>query len=145
MGFVSKTELRVRYAETDKMGIVHHSRYYPWFEIARSDFIRESGISYAKMEEDGILLPLTETGAKYFAGLCYDEEVEIFCRLTQLRPARCTFSYEVYRKRDQKLTTTGITRHGFVGADFRPINLQKKFPQLWKLLQDLLDTEETQA
>ena len=141
MGFVSKTELRVRYAETDRMGIVHHSRYYPWFEIARGDFIRQSGVSYAKMEEDGILLPLTETGAKYIEGLCYDEEAEIFCRLTELSPARCTFRYAVYRKCDGKLTTEGITRHGFVDANFRPLNLKKKFPELWDLLSSLLTIE----
>ena len=78
MRFVSKTELRVRYAETDRMGLVHHSRYYPWFEIARGDFIKQSGMSYRAMEEAGVLLPLTETGAKYLDGLKYDEEAVIF-------------------------------------------------------------------
>ena len=64
MAYISKSYLTVRYAETDMMGIVHHSRYYPWFEVARTDFIKSTGISYSEMEQQGILLPLTETGAK---------------------------------------------------------------------------------
>ena len=66
MAFVSETHLTVRYAETDMMGIVHHSRYYPWFEVARTDFIKKIGMSYTEMEKMGIMLPLTETAAKYY-------------------------------------------------------------------------------
>ena len=68
MAFVSETHLTVRYAETDMMGIVHHSRYYPWFEVARTDFIKKIGMSYTEMEKMGIMLPLTETAAKYYYG-----------------------------------------------------------------------------
>ena len=71
MAYKSKTYLTVRYAETDMMGIVHHSRYYPWFEQARTDFIKETGMSYSQMEKMGILLPLVETGARYLNGLTY--------------------------------------------------------------------------
>jgi len=59
---MTETFLTVRYSETDRMGIVHHSRYYPWFEIARSDFIKQIGIKYSELEEKGILMPLVETG-----------------------------------------------------------------------------------
>ncbi len=137
MEFVSKTELRVRYAETDRMGIVHHSRYYPWFEIARGDFIKAGGMSYQEIESKGVLLPLTETGAKYLEGLTYDEEAVILCRLAELSVARCMFTYAVYRKRDNKLMTTGMTRHGFVDQDFRPINLKKKHPEIWAVIAGL--------
>lgn len=137
MEFVSKTELRVRYAETDRMGIVHHSRYYPWFEIARGDFIRQSGVSYQEMEAAGILLPLTETGAKYIEGLKYDEEAVIDCRLAELSVARCTFTYAVYRKSDYKLMVTGVTKHGFVDGNFRPMNLKKKHPDIWNIISEL--------
>ena len=75
MAFVSETHLTVRYAETDMMGIVHHSRYYPWFEVARTDFIKKIGMSYTEMEKMGIMLPLTETAAKYYYGLKYEDEV----------------------------------------------------------------------
>ena len=69
MSYKSETFLTVRYAETDMMGIVHHSRYYPWFEQARTDFIKKSGITYTQMEQAGVLLPLAETHCKYIAGL----------------------------------------------------------------------------
>lgn len=138
---MSETPITVRYAETDKMGIVHHSRYYPWFEIARNDFIKQSGMGYSEMEAAGVLLPLTETGAKYFEGLRYDEEAIVLCRMSELGIVRCTFEYEVYRKRDQKLMVTGITRHAFVDEQFRPINLKKKHPQIWEKITKLGEWE----
>ena len=64
MAYISQTRLTVRYAETDMMGVFHHSRYYPWFEQARTDFIKETGLTYSDMERMGILLPLIETGCK---------------------------------------------------------------------------------
>lgn len=97
MAFVSETHLTVRYAETDMMGIVHHSRYYPWFEVARTDFIKKIGMSYTEMEKMGIMLPLTETAAKYYYGLKYEDEVLVTCKMTRLTVARCEFTYEVYK------------------------------------------------
>lgn len=136
----TKTILEVRYAETDMMGIMHHSRYYPWFEVARTEFIKQVGISYSQMEKMGIMLPLTETGAKYIEGLRYEQKAEISCSLTELSPARCTFCYSVKRLSDGKITTTGITRHGFVSSeDFKPINLKKKFPELYSKLENIVE------
>ena len=137
MSYTSKTYLTVRYAETDMMGIVHHSRYYPWFEVARTDFIKKSGISYTEMEKMGVMLPLTETGAKYLYGLKYEDEVMITCRLMKLSVARCEFNYEVYKLPEMKLMSTGKTCHGFVGSDFTPINLKKTHPDLWEKLLNL--------
>ncbi len=141
MNNITKTYLTVRYAETDRMGIVHHSRYYPWFEVARTDFIKEYGGSYSEMEEAGILMPLTETHAKYFAGLTYEEEAMVTCRLTELGAATCKFEYEVYRVKDNKLMTTGYTKHGFVDGNFKPINLKKKAHDMWALLDSILYKE----
>lgn len=145
MSYIHETHLTVRYAETDMMGIVHHSRYYPWFEVARTEFIKKSGISYSEMERMGILLPLTETGAHYYYGLHYEDEVLIKCSLTKLTVARCEFSYEVYKKPEMKLMTTGKTGHGFVNAEFAPINLKKQHPQIWNRLKDLMTTEEKRS
>ena len=132
-------ELEVRYAETDQMGIMHHSRYYPWFELARSEFIRQIGISYSEMEKLGVLLPLTETGAKYFEGLRYEERAQVECTLCELSVARCGFSYTIRRVSDGKITTTGITRHGFVDKNFAAINLKKKFRDLYAKLESLAE------
>lgn len=141
MSFVSETRLTVRYAETDMMGIVHHSRYYPWFEVARTDFIKQSGISYSEMENMGILLPLTETAAKYFYGLKYEDEVLVTCRMTKLTVARCEFHYEVYKLPEMKLMTTGKTSHGFVNHEFTPINLKKLHPNIWNNMSKRLCKE----
>lgn len=141
MSYESKTYLTVRYAETDMMGIVHHSRYYPWFEMARTDFIKKSGITYTEMENMGILLPLTETGAKYIYGLKYEDEVLVTCKLVKLTVARCEFSYEVYKLPEMKLMSTGKTAHGFVNREFAPINLRKSYTDLWNKLNELLYTE----
>lgn len=134
----SETFITVRYAETDMMGIVHHSRYYPWFEAARTDFIKKFGRSYREMEATGILMPLTETHAHYYAGLTYEDEAVVVCRLTEMGTAKCKFEYEVYRKSDNKLTTTGYTKHGFVDRNFRPINLKKTAYDMWAVLDGLV-------
>ncbi len=139
---MTTTVLEVRYAETDMMGIMHHSRYYPWFELARGDFIKQVGISYSEMEKMGVMMPLTETGAKYLEGLKYEQRAEVTCTLEELSAARCTFSYTVKRISDGKITTTGITRHGFVDSQtFKPINLKKKFPELYKKLESLVEKD----
>lgn len=139
---VTETRLTVRYAETDMMGIVHHSRYYPWFEVARTEFIKKSGVSYSEMEKMGVLLPLTETGCKYLHGLRYEDEVLIKCRLTQISIVRCKFEYEVYKLPELQLMSTGHTGHGFVDEEFRPINLKKRHPELWELLNGMLEPPE---
>lgn len=141
MSYVSETHLTVRYAETDMMGIVHHSRYYPWFEVARTDFIKQTGISYTEMENMGILLPLTETAAKYHYGLKYEDEVIVKCKLVKLTVARCEFQYDVYKKPEMKLMTQGKTCHGFVNREFTPINLKKSHPDVWEKLSGLVYKE----
>lgn len=142
MSFVSESYLTVRYAETDMMGIVHHSRYYPWFEVARTDFIKNIGMSYTEMEQMGILLPLTETAAKYHYGLKYEDEVLITCKMTKLTVARCEFKYEVYKLPEMKLMTTGKTGHGFINRDFAPINLKKLYPDIWEKFNKLICKED---
>ena len=132
---ISKTYLTVRYAETDMMGIVHHSRYYPWFEVARSDFTKECGMSYSDMEKAGVYTPLIETGAKYIQGLTYDDEVLIECQLSKLSIVRCEFSYKVYKLPEMVLCTEGRTSHAFTDKNLKPVNLKKKFPQIWDNIQ----------
>lgn len=143
MGKEVFTKIRVRYSETDKMGIVHHSRYYPWFEIARCDFLRECGLSYRELEEEGLMIPLIESGAKYKQGLCFDDEIMVLCRLKSLGVVRCTFEYEVIRLSDNVVTTTGITSHAFCDETLKPINLKKKFPKYYEILLNCInDTKE---
>ena len=137
MAYTSKTHITVRYAETDMMGIVHHSRYYPWFEVARTEFINKIGYSYSQLEEMGLLLPLTETHCKYMYGLRYEDEVEITCRIEKLGVARVEFVYEVFKCPEMKKMSEGRTIHGMVDKDLRPINAKKTFPEIWEKLNEL--------
>lgn len=137
MAYTSETRITVRYAETDMMGIVHHSRYYPWFEQARTDFIKKSGITYSQMEQMGILLPLTETQCRYLYGLKYEDEALITCKIDKLTVARIEFSYEVFKLPDMQKMSYGKTKHGFIDKDFKAINLKKTFPEIWKKLDSL--------
>lgn len=138
MSYTSETKLVVRYAETDMMGIVHHSRYYPWFEQARTDFVKKIGYSYSELEKMGFLLPLTETQCKYLYGLTYEDEVLIKCRLEKLTVARMEFVYEVYRLSDMKKMSEGRTKHGIVDKELRPINAKKAFPEIWEKMAALV-------
>ncbi len=137
MQYTSETRITVRYAETDMMGIVHHSRYYPWFEQARTDFIKKSGYTYSALEKMGILLPLTETQCKYIYGLKYEDEVIVTCRIDKMTVARIEFSYEVYKLPEMKKMSEGKTKHGFIDKDFKPINLKKTYPEIWKCLCEM--------
>lgn len=138
MKYISESYLTVRYAETDMMGIVHHSRYYPWFEVARTDFIKKTGVSYSGMEKMGIQLPLVETHARYLHGLRYEDEVLVTAELAEMKAAKCRFEYKVYKLPEKQLMSEGYTVHGFVDDNFAPMNLKKRFPEIWGKLSDLM-------
>ena len=111
----TSTKLRVRYQETDRMGIVYHSNYFIWFEIGRTELFKKMGISYHDLEKNGYFLVVTEVNCKYRAPATYDDEVEILTRLTELKNSALTFDYEVRKK--EVLITNGSTRHVFVDAN----------------------------
>lgn len=131
---ISKSKINVRYAETDKMGIVHHSVYPIWFEVARTDFGKEAGFRYADLEEKGIYTPLVELGVKYYKPADYDDELEIRTRISKLTPARVEFTYEVYNVKTNEFLSEGFTTHALVGSNFRPMNMKKIHPDVWELM-----------
>ena len=104
------TRFRVRYFETDRMGVVHHASYIGWFEEGRSAFTRALGYPYAQMEADGIGLAVTELAARYLHPARYDEEVVVATCLQAMRSRELTFGYEVRRAADRVLLATGVTR-----------------------------------
>ena len=116
-GFISETPLRVRYAETDAMGIVHHTAYIVWFEAGRSDWMRQQGYSYADFERAGYLLPLSEVGARFLLPARYDEEVVVRSWVAELRSRKLTFRYEVVR--DGAVLVTGFSTHIVTDRDGR--------------------------
>lgn len=136
--YISETKLNVRYAETDKMGVVYHANYLIYFEVARTDFITKSGITYNAMEQNGIMTPVIESHCKYIQGAKYDDELIIKTWVNKLTPIRVEFNYVVIREKDQKEITKGSTLHVFVDNDFKIINLKKKHIDIFEKLQLLL-------
>jgi acyl-CoA thioester hydrolase len=140
--YINETKIKVRYVETDQMGIVHHSNYYSWFEVGRTEFFEQTGMSYGDIERQGILFPLIESGCIYKEGAKYQDELTIRTWIQELGNVRVTFCYEVIRDRDHKLLATGKTVHAFVNREFKPINLKKINKDLWEKLKVLIATEE---
>lgn len=135
--YISESKLKVRYVETDQMGIVHHSNYYPWFEVGRGDFILESGMTYRQMEEEGVLLPLVESYCKYNEGAKYEDDILIKTFIEEISPVKVIFNYDVIRERDGKLLAKGKTVHAFVSKEFKIVNLKKKYPDIWERFSKL--------
>lgn len=108
----TETEIRVRYAETDKMGIVHHSNYYVWFELGRSDYCRARGFSYLEMEEkDGALMVVAESYCRYKSPAFYEDLLILRTKLASVRSRSIKFVYEIFRPADNKLIAEGETNH----------------------------------
>ncbi len=107
-----ESEIRVRYAETDKMGIVHHSNYLIWFEFGRSEFCRARNFSYKEMEEkDNALMVVAESYCRYKSPAHYEDILIIRTKVAELRSRSLRFIYEIYRPLDQILLAEGETLH----------------------------------
>jgi len=106
------TKIRVRYAETDQMGVVHHSNYLVWFELGRSDFCRARGFSYKDMEEkDDALMVVAEAYCRYKSPAYYEDIVTIRTKIAEIRSRSVQFVYEVFRESDNLLLAEGETLH----------------------------------
>jgi acyl-CoA thioester hydrolase len=115
-----ETLLRVRYSETDKMGIVYYANYLIWFEIGRAEFCRARGFSYRDMEEDdNAFLVVAETYCRYKAPAYYDDEIVIRTHITELRRRSLRFGYEVCRVSDGQILAEGETVQVVTGSDGR--------------------------
>lgn len=126
------TSLTVRYAETDRMGIAHHSHYPVWFEQARTEFVTHCGLTYSQMEQEGILTPLAELCCRFLSPAGYEDSLVVETRMTRLTPARVQFEYQVFRKGEERPLCVGYTLHAFVSRDLRPYNLKKVQPELFQ-------------
>ncbi len=108
---VIETTLRVRYAETDAMGIVYHTNYIVWFEVGRGEFLRQRGGNYREFEEQGLYLPVTEVDARFLTPARYDDVVVIRTSVAEVRSRSVTMYYEVLMEGTGQLLVTGHTRH----------------------------------
>jgi len=137
------TELRVRYAETDAMGVAHHSNIFIWFELGRSDWMRSRGLPYPELEARGVLAPVVATEARFHAPARYDELLVIETRAEDLTPVKTIFSYRVLR--DGRLLAEGRTVHAFINLSGRPVALPKKLPEVWEMLAGAVEQERSGA
>ncbi len=132
----SYSEITVRYAETDCMGIVHHATYPIWFEVARTDYIKAVGMSYSEMESRGVMLPVTGITCKYHQPAKYEDVLVIEAKISRFTPARIEFYYTVRKKGEDTVLCEGTSSHGFVDAGtFRPLNFRKAMPELYQRME----------
>ena len=130
----SETRLTVRYAETDQMGIVHHSNYPIWFEAGRTDFLKSMGMTYSAMEKSGVLLPLYEMHCQFKYPAKYEDEIVVQTSLKSVSRVRVTFFYQVIHAGDGLLLAIGETLHAFTDNELKPINAQKAIPFVFSAL-----------
>lgn len=137
-----ETTIRVRYKETDQMGVVYYGNYFTWFEVGRNEFFRKLGFPCGELEERGVLLPVIETGCKYIDSAKFDDEVIIKTKLSELKGVRLKLDYKIFRKIGNTLLVEGFTKHAFVDKEMKPINFRRRFKDEWRVLEDLLGKGE---
>lgn len=121
--------VRVRYAETDKMGVVYYANYFVWFEVGRADLLRSLGWTYREMELAGVTLPVIEAQCDYRRPARYDDEMDIRTEGRLLSPVRMEFTYEVVRRADQAVAAAGRTVHAALDPSGKPCRLPDRIRQ----------------
>jgi acyl-CoA thioester hydrolase len=129
----SEVRLRVRYAETDQMGVVYHANHLIWFEVGRIDFLRQLGFSYRDMEEtDGCYIAVVDARCRYKAPAHYDDEVIVRTHLKNLRGSLVHFGYELVRAGDNVLLAEGETTHIVTDANMKTRAIPEKYASAFR-------------
>lgn len=138
-GYVRKPH----YYETDQMAIIHHANYIRWFEEARVDMLDFLGFPYEKMEELGIIVPVLSVNCEYKEMIRYGQTIVIKVYITSYTGSRLNFQYEIIDEKDNRLLTTGESKHCFLAKEKqRLINLKKAFPTIHELFESWLATNQ---
>lgn len=132
------TSVRVRYADTDQMGVAYYANYLIWFEVGRTEWLRKTGWSYREMEQDGISLPVIEAHCEYRHPARYDDELEIATRAALISPVRIRFDYRVARTDDGTLAALGHTVHAALDTAGKPCRLPAR-------VRDMLPFDDAQG
>lgn len=128
-----ETKLRVRYAETDKMGVVYHSNFLIWFEVGRVELLRQLGFQYKEMEQqDNCHIPVVDLRVRYKAPAQYDDEIVVRTELKRVRSSLLHFSYEIFREGDRMLLATGESMHIVVDDKLVRTSLPEKYMNAFK-------------
>ena len=127
-GVVSESRLRVRYAETDQMGVVYHANHFIWFEIGRVDLMRQLGFTYRDLERDhGCFIPVVDARCRYKAPARYDDEIIVRTHLRNVRESMIHFGYELLRANDRELLAEGETMHLILDSQMKPAALPENY------------------
>ncbi len=127
------TKIRVRYAETDQMGVVYYANYLIWMEVARVDYCVAAGFRYKDMEQkDGILLAVAESHCRYLSPARFDDDVTVVTTVQEANRRFVTFDYQM--SCDGRKLATGQTRHVFLSREFRPVRLPQEYLALFGVL-----------
>lgn len=138
-GCVTVTAFPVRYAETDQMGIVHHSVYAVWFECGRTAHVETFGLTYAGLEEEGAWLPLLKLTCTFHRPMKYGQTAYVKTRLIRAERTRLLFGYDVHSEPDGPVCASGTTEHAWTGPDLKPVNLSRRHPDLFNRLKPMYD------
>jgi len=153
MGIWFLHPLRVRYQETDRMGVVYHANYLNWFEIGRTEWVRQSGIMYREMEAKGLLLPLTDVEASFKQPALYDDWITVCTQVAEMTAVRVRFQSRIIsgdlteregarfegEEPPGTLLVAGGTRHVWVNAQWKPVRLDREAPEWFAQLKALAD------
>ena len=122
------TRLRVRYAETDQMGVVYHANYLSWMEVGRGELVRSLGLEYKQLEDsEGLYLSVVEANCRYIAPARYDQEVAVESRISKATPRTVEFAYRILTLDPDRLLAEGFTRHIWLNREWRPQRLPARF------------------
>ena len=126
----STSVIRVRYADTDQMGVVYYANYLVWFEVGRTDWLRDCGWTYRAMESEGFSLPVIEAHCEYKSSARYDDEIAVTTRARMVSPVRLAFDYDLERRGDSVGIAAGYTVHASLDRSGRPVRLPARVKEL---------------
>jgi acyl-CoA thioester hydrolase len=134
---VYATKIKVRYAETDQMGVVYYANYLVWFEVGRNHLFETMGFSYSNLERQDVILPVIESHCNYKISARYDDLIVVKTRITEISAVKIRFDYEIIRDNDGALLANGFTVHAFVDKKGKPIVIKKRIPFIWQLVESM--------
>ena len=132
---ICKSKINVRYAETDKMGIVYYANYAVWYEIGRTNFLKQAGIPYSNMENMGIMVPVLDLNINYIYPAKYDDNIIIETSVEDFSSVKIKFSYKLYKEGTSQIINRGTTTHCWVNDKFKLINLKRSYNDIYLKLK----------
>jgi len=134
-----ETKIRVRYSDVGRMGYANQAHFYDWMDIAKENFIKQYGVTYKEIEDQGYFFPIVESRCRFKNPACYDDELTIRIKIAELGAIKVSFSYEIVRERDYKVIALATSVHAFVDREFKPAVLKKAFPKLYLALSEKMN------